>query len=317
MTESAGAGHADRRFFRSPWFSALLATVAVALVVVAFFPGSHGSPGRSSKAPTAPAASVTHQSSTSVCGGNPLGMGGRWKCTFDDEFIGTSLDTANWQPQLTATSGFVTGGPDCYVDNPNTISVSGGHLNLSALRVAPFTCSPDYVSSYQAGMVTTRSSFSQTYGAFEVNAKLPQSDVPGLQETFWLYPENLTYGAWPASGEIDFAEFYSVHADLDVPYVHYSNTDLDPNSTTYTCRINPTQFNTYGLEWTPTTLTMLYNGHVCLTDMWLNGPAPFNQPFFIALTQAIGLSGSNAVTANTTLPATTEIDWVRAWAPAS
>jgi hypothetical protein len=35
------------------------------------------------------------------------------------------------------------------------------------------------------------------------------------------------------------------------------------------------------------------------------------------LTQALGLSGSNAVNANTPLPATTTIDWVRAWTPAS
>jgi beta-glucanase (GH16 family) len=166
-------------------------------------------------------------------------------------------------------------------------------------------------------MVTTRDLFTQTYGAFEVSAKLPQTTAKGLQETFWLYPETLTYGKWPASGEIDFAEFYSEYQDLDIPFVHYSNSSKDPNTTSHNCTIDPTQFNTYGLDWTPTTLTMLYNGNVCFTDTWLNGPAPFNQPFYIALTQALGLFGGNAVTANTPMPATTQIDWVRAWTPAS
>jgi beta-glucanase (GH16 family) len=208
-------------------------------------------------------------------------------------------------------------GPDCYVDNPSTISESGGYLNLSAVKVPTFTCVGNYTSQYETGMVTTRSLFTQTYGAFEVNAKLPVSTAPGLQETFWLYPQNLTYGKWPASGEIDFAEFYSQYPNLDVPYIHYNYSSSDPNVTAYNCTINPSQFNTYGVDWTPTSITVLDNGNVCLTDSWLNGPAPFNQPFFIALTQALGLSGSNAVNANTPLPATTQIDWVRAWTPAS
>jgi beta-glucanase (GH16 family) len=249
-------------------------------------------------------------------GSTPLGLGGNWTCTFDDEFNGTSLDTKLWAPELTAQNLYVAG-PDCYVDNPNTISESGGYLYLSAVKVPTFNCVGSYTSQYETGMVTTRSLFTQTYGAFEVNAKLPVSTAPGLQETFWLYPQNMTYGKWPASGEIDFAEFYSQYPNLDVPYIHYTYSSSDPNVTSYNCDINPGQFNTYGVDWSPTSITVLYNGNVCLTDSWLNGPAPFNQPFFIALTQALGLSGSNAVNANTPLPAATTIDWVRAWTPAS
>ena len=249
-------------------------------------------------------------------GSTPLGLAGTWTCTFDDEFNGTSLNTSLWSPELTAQNLYVAG-PDCYVDNPNTISESGGYLNLSVVKVPTFDCVGNYTSQYEAGMVTTSSKFTQTYGAFEVNAKLPVSTAPGLQETFWLYPQNLTYGKWPASGEIDFAEFYSQYPNLDVPYIHYNYSSSDPNVTTYNCSINPAQFNTYGVDWTPTSITVLDNGNVCLTDSWLNGPAPFNQPFFIALTQALGLSGGNAVNAGTPLPATTQIDWVRAWTPSS
>ena len=50
-------------------------------------------------------------------------------------------------------------------------------------------------------------------------------------------------------------------------------------------------------------------------DSWLHGPAPFNQPFFIALTQALGVNG-DAVTSSTPFPDTTQVNWVRAWAPA-
>ena len=216
--------------------------------------------------------------------------------------------------QLTATSGY-TAGPDCYVSNPSTISVSGGYLNLSVNKVAPFTCINGYTSDYTAGMVTSYGLFNQTYGAFEVNAKLPPSTVTGLQETFWLYPQTLTYGAWPNSGELDFAEFYSQYWGYDVPYIHYSNSANDPNVTAYNCTFNQNTFNTYEVNWTPTAITVLYNGQTCLVDHPTTGSVPFDQPFFLALTQALG-QGTDAPTASTPTTATTQVDWVRAWSAA-
>jgi beta-glucanase (GH16 family) len=270
--------------------------------------------------PAATPPAPTSEVASGCQGTTPLGLPGTWNCTFDDEFNGTTLNTNNWVPQVTASSGFVNGATACYVDNPGTISVSGGDLNLTAQQVAPFTCpdgSNSFTTSYEAGMVSTSGLFDQTYGAFEVSAKLPPSVVEGLQETMWLYPQNLTYGAWPASGEIDFAEFYSEFPGLDVPYIHYSQSSTDPNVTSFDCLIDQDSFNTYGVDWTPTAITVLYNGQPCLVDHPSTGSQPFDQPFFIALTQALGV-GTNAFAPGVTeLPATTQIDWVRAWSPAS
>ena len=44
----------------------------------------------------------------------------------------------------------------------------------------------------------------------------------------------------------------------------------------------------------------------------LTGSQPFDHPFMIALTQALGVAG-NSVTSATPLPATTQIDYVRVW----
>ena len=93
-----------------------------------------------------------------------------------------------------------------------------------------------YVTSYEAGMIASYQRFSQQYGYFQVRAQMPPTSVPGLQETLWLYPENLTlYGPWPDSGEIDYAEFYSSYPGDDVPAIHYPGSSDDPNATTDGC----------------------------------------------------------------------------------
>lgn len=268
------------------------------------------------------------------CGGEvpaPKPGGGAWTCSFDDEFDSStgdasSLNRSVWTPQQTATSGFTTGQYPyyvCYVDSPNNVSVSGGALHLTVrLESAPVNCGgyPDYLTG---GMVSSAYSFSQTYGRFEVRAQLPATTVAGLQETLWLWPVNDTlFGSWPASGEVDFSEFYSQYSNLDVPYIHYdyntSNPATNTNTVTaYNCQISVGQYNDYAVVWSPGTFTITVNGQNCLTDNYVPdnvaSPAPFNQPFFIALTQALGV-GSNAYNPYTTpLPATTSIDYVRVW----
>ena len=143
---------------------------------------------------------------------------------------------------MTATSGYTTGpfgSYACYVSSTNNISVSGGALQLTVRKESsPFTCGL-FTTQYTAGMVSTYTHFSQTYGRFEVRALLPQTTASGLQETLWLWPlDDTRYGAtWPDSGEVDFSEFYSEYSSLDIPYIHYnySPATVNPATTTPSC----------------------------------------------------------------------------------
>jgi beta-glucanase (GH16 family) len=255
---------------------------------------------------------------------------GSWQCTFDDEFNGSSLDASKWQPQLTSMSGYTTGAaPDfvCYVDNPQTISESGGTLNLSVVQTpTPQTCGQTQ-TQYEGGMVSSYEIFNQRYGFFEARAKLPASALDGLQETLWLYPENETlFGPFPDSGEIDYGEFYSEFPTTDIPVVHFPGSQNDPNATNDYCAIagmaTAGQFNTYALLWTPTTITAYFNGMPCITDTYAPyvlspdaAPGPFNQPFFMAFTSALGYGSDSPVGQDMSqeLPATMSIDWMRVW----
>ena len=247
-----------------------------------------------------------------------------WQCTFSDDFSGTSLDRTKWIPQRTDQSGYTSGKTACFVDSPNNISVANGNLVLTAREeAAPFVC-PDprgyFPTQYTSGMVSTWGRFAQAYGRFEVRAKVSSASVPGLHTTFWLWPSDANrYGGWPTSGEIDIAELFSRYADRAIPYIHYTPAAPDPNVTNNYCLIsNPAEYHTYAVEWTTSRIKVIYDGRTCLIDYWkpaspLVKPAPFDQPFIVALTQAleIGTYGSSAVTAP--LPASTTIDYVRVW----
>jgi len=277
-------------------------------------------------------------SGTPACGGSAprKADGSLWICSFDDEFSGTALDTGKWTVQTTKASGFHSGA-ECFTDSPRNIAVSGGTLRLTVRKeAAPFSCASPrgaYQTQYTSGTVNGFGKFAQAYGRFEVRAQLPSATVPGLQETLWLWPtDQFKYGAWPSSGEIDFGEFYSQYPGWAIPYLHYdvlqSSVNWATNTNVYTalpapyaqpgmnCRINQAAFNTYTLTWQPGRLVIAINGQNCIVDNYaatgLSGAAPFDQPFFIALTQALGI-GSNAPTASTPLPATTQVDYVRIW----
>jgi beta-glucanase (GH16 family) len=257
---------------------------------------------------------------------------GTWTCTFDDEFNGTALDPTKWAPQLTQFSGYTTGTTKpCYVNTPQTISESGGTLNVSVIRLPKMAyCKGlDYfgaTSRYEAGMVTSYKLFSQRYGYFEMRAQTPSTTLSGLQETLWLYPLDETlYGKWPNSGEIDFAEFYSDLASKDYPILHFPGSTNDPNANVVPngCAAASATpgggFNTYAVLWTPTSISTYFNGVKCFTDTYGSyvtnpdtPPEPFNQPFFLNVTAALGM-GLNAVNMHTPMPATTKIDWVRVW----
>ena len=270
---------------------------------------------------TAPAEAAPRQPAPN-CGANVTkASGAAWLCTFVDNFDGKRLDTSKWFVQQTDGSGF-GGGGDCFVNTANNVGVANGVLSLTTRREAqPFTCrSPygDFISNHTSGMVSTYTKFAQAYGRFEIRARFPAAKVAGLQSALWLWSaEPAKYGSWPASGEIDIAEFYSANPDRAIPYIHYDTALTDETVTNNYCMItDASAFHSYVAEWTPTAITIIYDGKTCLTHainpLTLTGSAPFDQPFIIALTQALGI-GDNSVTDATPLPATTAVDYVRVW----
>lgn len=299
------------------WFRCLFGCATTTTTTVTTAPSSSSS--SSSSSTTAPTTTTT--APDPECRPLPKAGGGTWQCAFSDEFDGTELDRTAWTPHQTALGGH-DGGFECYVDDPDNVAVRDGALHLTVRAEAQkVPCGATGPRSYTSGMVTLLPSgdrgFAQTYGRYEIRARVTGAKVKGLQESFWMYP--VTPRWWfPWSGEIDIAEIYHRFPDRAVPYVHYSNTS-DPNRTNNSCLIDDiAEFHSYVLEWTPQTIRILYDGEVCIDDPWKPwfpqmGRQPFDAPFFLVLTQALGV-GTNAFDpAVTPLPASTVVDHVRIW----
>ncbi len=248
--------------------------------------------------------------------------GGAWQCTFVDEFGGSELDGSKWLLGETAWTGFWTG-QTCFVRSAKNVAVRRGSLQLTTRREPkPFLCqspSGSFTTQYTGGHVATRDRFAQTYGRFEVRAQYPASTTAGVHGGFWMYPATHAYGAWPASGEIDVAEWWSSDPGLVMPSLHYPGRNFFADSG-WGCRVaDATQWHTYTVEWGTDEMRFFIDGSMCWRRSWtpdhpLVAPQPFDQPFNLVLTMGVGEgSGTNVVSPGTQLPATYVIDYVKAW----
>ena len=251
----------------------------------------------------------------------PKAGGGTWSCTLAEDFSTGTLDPAVWMAQQTLTSSYTLGG-ECVVDRPENISfvddpataTASDHLRLTAREEAqPFLCEASrpeksFTTQHTGATVLTHGRFTQAYGRFEVRAKLPDVTVPGAQFSFWMWRQDGN-----PVGEIDPMEWYSKFSDRGIPMLHGAEAPWTNNF----CVFDPAKgpWHTYTLEWSPTTIRVLYDGVLCLENTsWGAGmPAPFDTPMMLALT--IGLDPAHPEVPSTPLPASwsTDIDYVKVW----
>lgn len=253
-----------------------------------------------------------------ACGGGIAKPGGGyWSCSLVENFSGSRLNDALWAPVVQPGDSEL-----CMVDNPRTVSVGGGRLRLSIIKTDARTACPARPdgsrASYAGGWVSSFYRWSQQYGRIEARIKVQWANQPGLHEAFWLWPD-VRHGAaapWPASGEIDVMETFSSHPGLAVPYLHYGADDnggaVPGLNTSWSCAAPRGAWHTYVLEWTATRVAILIDGKTCLVN---TAAAPsYRKRFILNFTQFVGGSGSNVFRPGVTrLPATMEVDYVRAW----
>jgi VCBS repeat-containing protein len=240
---------------------------------------------------------------------NPATGTGTWKTNYVTGYQGNG-------PEGWSSRNLSQGEQQIYVDpnyagtasaplGLNPFSIVNGVLTITASRTP--TADLPYLDNlpFTSGLLTTQTSFAQTYGYFEIKAQLPAGQ--GVWPAFWLLPTN---GTWPP--EVDVFEQLG-GADI-YQTSHYTDSTGAPAQTGFTTYQpgNTTGFHTYGLLWTKTSLTWYVDGVETATTAT---PADMNSPMYMLVNLGIGGWSGDAPSSLTS--AQMEVDYVKAYSLAS
>jgi len=173
--------------------------------------------------------------------------GTNYQLVFQDNFPGTSVNPANQN----AVSPF---GHPVESSNPNfsysasNVSVANGVATITAQNTGG-----GYTGTWTGGILNAETHLYQ-YGYFSVTAKLPAG--AGFCPAIWLCHTDAEADATGTLGELDMLEatggntaYQTAHTDSGQVYqAKTTNASLT------------TGYNTYGLLWTPTSVTYYING---------------------------------------------------------
>lgn len=260
---------------------------------------------------------------------------GMWTLVWNDEF--ENFDNSKWINHI--GNGFMSGDEfipgwgnnelEYYTDRRKNCYVKNGVLVLKAVEEEYSGMAGDEkkIFNYTSARVATQGLFSQTYGRFEIRAKLPEGK--GLWPALWMLPEDSEYGSWAASGEIDIMEAkgsepYYVHGTLhygsEWPQNVYSGDTYEFEFTNPATDI--TTWHVYTLEWVPGEIRWYIDNKLYQTQqLWYSNenpyPAPFDKDFYLLMNLAVGGHYDGDPDETTLFPAQMEIDYVRVYEIAS
>jgi beta-glucanase (GH16 family) len=235
-----------------------------------------------------------------------------WTLTFHDEFDGGQLNTSIWN---TLPS------PDCVINNEkqayvfDALQVQGGLLTIKIeKRNAPYgdSCpSGKKEMNYTSGLISSRGNFSQTYGWFEIRAKLPHAD--GTWPSFWLLPETPIGpgGTYSPAAEVDILEHVAHLGNQIFVGMHWNGYGKDHQlwGTQPAIRNLLEGFHTFALDWQPRQLTFYVDGKPVAEHTGKEVPSV---PLYLNIAAPVGGDFGGAIN-DATLPDTFQIDYVRVY----
>ncbi|MEI9430536.1 family 16 glycosylhydrolase [Mesorhizobium sp. Cs1299R1N3] len=231
-------------------------------------------------------------------------QGGTWDTNFSWGAPNGSTLTGNGELQWYIDANY---GPTSSV---HPFSVNNGVLTITAAQ-APADIKP-LINNYEytSGILNTHSTFSQTYGYFEMRADLPEN--AGAWPAFWLLPAD---GSWPP--ELDVIETRGQDPNSLIMTAHSNETGTHTKVTLTVNTMDTAGVHTYGVLWTPDKLVWTYDGvQVAETAT----PSDMHKPMYMLADLAVG-GIAGAPPDHLATPAEMKIDYIRAYtldnAPAS
>src|SRR5262245_3776822 len=155
----------------------------------------------------------------------------------------------------------------------NPFSLNRGVLEITAVPT-PRELRPLLLNyGYMSGLITTQPSFSQTYGYFEMRARLPQGK--GLWPAFWLLPEDQS---WPP--EIDVMESIG-----DPSQVFVTTHSKAVQREGFERRVAPGVFHVFAVSWDERNVIWYIDGREAGRHPT---PDDMHKPMFMLANLAVG-----------------------------
>jgi Ca2+-binding RTX toxin-like protein len=196
--------------------------------------------------------------------------GGTWRTSFWDGEGGRSL-ASNGELQVYMDEAYLGLGV-------NPFSVQDGILNIHA-DTASADVQAETGYDYTSGMLSSRDSFTQTYGYFEIKCQMPEGQ--GTWPAFWMLPAD---GSWPP--ELDVVEALGSDSSTYFMTAH-SNSTGEHTKTGFTSWVGDITdgMHSYGVLWTPDELVWYVDGAEVFRTAT---PADMHQPMYMVTNLAIG-----------------------------
>ncbi|MET0546697.1 MAG: glycoside hydrolase family 16 protein, partial [Caulobacterales bacterium] len=190
----------------------------------------------------------------------------------------------------------------------NPFHIDNGVLSIVGEPVPPKLQRFVEGRKYMSGMLTTRQSLVQTYGYFEMRARIPGGQ--GLWPAFWLLPADKF--SWPP--ELDIIE--SLGRDPETIYMtaHWkkNGTGAQQHSGCKFRQNDATRaFRTYGALWEPEQITYYIDRKPIGS---IKTPPGMDQPMYMIVNLGLGGHWGGMIDQTTPFPVTMEVDHIAAWA---
>lgn len=223
---------------------------------------------------------------------------GTWRTRFEWWGDGAFTLSQNGEQQIYVDVDFkgLTGKEELASLGHNPFAIEDGNLVITAEAINhPSAATGAF--EFTSGMISSHSSFWQTYGYFEIAAELPEG--AGAWPAFWLLPVD---NGWPP--EIDILEAFG-----DQPNQVHSAVIGSSGTAEAWSQVDTSQgTHTYGVLWTPYEITFYIDG---VETMSTPTTSELHDPMYMLANLAIG--GPWAGDADPSLSAAFKIDSIAAY----
>jgi beta-glucanase (GH16 family) len=216
-----------------------------------------------------------------------------WILVWEDQFDGDRLDPSKWRVENAALEK----NNELQYYHPEAVRVENGMLCLKSMKKSMGG------RNYVSGLVETRGRFQQTFGRFEIRARLPSGR--GIWPAHWMMN---AAGRWPP--EIDIMEMIGHEPDTVHMTNHYGTWPQNRmEGKSFRGPDFSKAFHTFALEWEPESLRWFVDGTLRFST---TRHVP-RIPFYLILNTAGGGDWPGPPDETTVFPQEHLIDYVRVY----